>query len=131
MADVFDDKEVLEDIVDLSTQISNVSRRMSQGSYTMGLSSELRELINRIRDIVEYKLPLTSTVVDNNKVINTTAGDRSAGVILRVADGKLVGGVLQSSSDTIINTGVYTVDNGDKYAVVVKNHKITDIQKAP
>ncbi len=52
MADASVDLKELEQVVDLSTQLSNVSRRMSQGSYTMGLVGEYEDLVGRLGDLI-------------------------------------------------------------------------------
>lgn len=93
MADVSVDLKELEQVVDLSTQLSNVSRRMSQGSYTMGLTSQYSILINKLGDLiapepeplpkdtaivkageytfggVKYKLTVTDSTLTNIEVV--------------------------------------------------------------
>ena len=94
MADVSVDLKELEQVVDLSTQLSNVSRRMSQGSYTMGLTSEYNELVSKLGVIitpepeplpsdtaeikageytfsgVKYKLTVTDSTLTNIEVVS-------------------------------------------------------------
>lgn len=94
MADVSVDLKELEQVVDLSTQLSNVSRRMSQGSYTMGLTGEYNDLVTNLGGLiapepeplpkdtamvkageytfggVKYKLTVTDNALTNIEVVS-------------------------------------------------------------
>lgn len=94
MAEESVDLKELEQVVDLSTQLSNVSRRMSQGSYTMGLTSQYGILVNKLGALiapepeplpkdtamvkageytfggVKYKLTVTDSTLTNIEVVS-------------------------------------------------------------
>lgn len=66
MVDANVDLKKLEQVVDLSTQLSSTSRRMSQGSYTMGLIGEYNDLVNSLNGVIAPEpepLPKDTAVV--------------------------------------------------------------------
>lgn len=133
MVDVSVNLKELEQVVDLSTQLANVSRRLSQGSYTMGLISEYSLLADKLGALIGIKLGDYDAIVsdldeavlkDYNNIEVTNLCN------IMISDNKLETFKLSDPTVACIKTHVFQGANGS-FTITVSNGAITNIEFIP